>query len=342
MVSFCLKALQQDHVIGCVHTRLCAHSCCYVLTLRLTSTRYDYPPPCVGGILADEMGLGKTVEVLACLLCNPYQGMMVGGTMPDDQAQSNAEDLDVSAEEMSLNYKPSERKVEASCLVTVENYKTKADNVSPSISSGHVRDSSDSSRQNLTGMSCVSGGPDEDSMMAVDRVSSHNEDPPPTMPVSSQNDNGLIDQTCCTTEGILLSKSKPSNPWQVIGETFVSRDSPPAVDSTAMAVLSDYRTTGGATAASETADWSEREDTSACVSHGTVPVNDPMVEVGIPMHSKGPCFCHAMLSAGQDKVYCIRCQSWQHKSCVEFSDVLSKSNYICPQCWASGVSPAPI
>eukprot|EP00976_Prorocentrum_cordatum_P095032 1190021-Prorocentrum_minimum.AAC.1 len=42
------------------------------------------PPPAAvgsvrGGILADEMGLGKTVEVLACILSNPWRPQDQGG-----------------------------------------------------------------------------------------------------------------------------------------------------------------------------------------------------------------------------------------------------------------------
>lgn len=36
--------------------------------------RFPAPAPVRGGILADEMGLGKTVEVLACVLANPFPG----------------------------------------------------------------------------------------------------------------------------------------------------------------------------------------------------------------------------------------------------------------------------
>ena len=41
---------------------------------RLAARRFPAPAPVRGGILADEMGLGKTVEVLACLLANPFPG----------------------------------------------------------------------------------------------------------------------------------------------------------------------------------------------------------------------------------------------------------------------------
>ncbi|KAL0055911.1 hypothetical protein WJX82_005648 [Trebouxia sp. C0006] len=41
-------------------------------TGRVSQEQFEAPPSVQGGILSDEMGLGKTVELLACVLANPF------------------------------------------------------------------------------------------------------------------------------------------------------------------------------------------------------------------------------------------------------------------------------
>ncbi|KAL0019181.1 hypothetical protein WJX77_000293 [Trebouxia sp. C0004] len=48
-------------------------------TGRVSQEHFEAPPSVQGGILSDEMGLGKTVELLACVLANPF--------MPSNHAQ---------------------------------------------------------------------------------------------------------------------------------------------------------------------------------------------------------------------------------------------------------------
>ena len=51
-----------------------------------------------GGILADEMGLGKTVEVLACVLLHPRDGLPKLEPLPVLEGVELAENMEVGIE----------------------------------------------------------------------------------------------------------------------------------------------------------------------------------------------------------------------------------------------------
>ena len=55
----------------------------------------------------------------------------------------------------------------------------------------------------------------------------------------------------------------------------------------------------------------------------------------------GACLCNDKIKKSDVKaaehVFCVRCNAWQHKSCVQFNDRMVAENYTCPQCYASRV-----
>ena len=67
---------------------------------RIATLGYD-PVPVNGGILANSMGTGKTVEVIACILANPYMGFIDGKQAASAQVAERKDDHQHSSDASS-------------------------------------------------------------------------------------------------------------------------------------------------------------------------------------------------------------------------------------------------